>query len=88
MKENLDRSESNSIILKDEIHNLREQLLAWLDRCQQVKTKKANFKIENKYLVATNQEILKREKRYKMEIVKLRDKLFESRQVIKLQITT
>ena len=59
MKEKLDRSESNSIILKDEIQNLRAKLLAWLSRWQQVKTKKVNFKNENKYLVATNQEILK-----------------------------
>ena len=62
--------------------------MAWLDRWQQVKTKKSNLKTENKSLGATNQEILKREESYKIEIFKLRAKLSEARRVIKLRITT
>ena len=44
LKEIFSKSESNSIVLKDEMQNLRNELLTWVGRWETLRTKKAKIK--------------------------------------------
>lgn len=88
LKEKLEESESNSILLKNEIQNLRNELLNWVARWQTLKTKKAKIKADNRYLVSENEKMLKHEEQYKIEIIKLKAKLSKARRATKLQISS
>ena len=80
----MEKTESNSIVLKDEVHNLRNELLTWIKQWQDLKEKKDTLKTLKKSQVITNRKLLKQEEQHKMESIKLRAKLSEARRVIKL----
>ena len=88
LKEKLEKSESNLITLKDEVHNLRSELLTWFGRWQSLKTKKASLKTENKSLMSKNEEMLKHEEKNKTEIIKVKAKISEARRATRLQISS
>ena len=50
--------------------------------------KKAILKTENKSLMSKNEEMLKHEEQYKIEIIKLKAKLSKARRATKLQISS
>ena len=85
LKGKLKRSESNSIVLKDEVQNLRSELLTWVKRWQDLKVKKDSLKTMKRSWITTNRKFLKREEQHKIENIKLRAKLSEARRVIKLK---
>ena len=60
----------------------------WVDRWQQMKSKKDRYKAENKLLAETNEKLLKDEKIHEEKILKLRAKLSEAKKAIRLQIET
>ena len=76
------------ITLKDEVQNLRSELLTWVGLWKSLKTKKASLKTENKSLMSNNEEMLKHEEQYKTKIIKLKDKLSKARRATKLQISS
>ena len=85
LKGKLEKGESNSIVLKDEVQNLRNGLLTWIKRWQGLKEKKGRLKTLKKYWVTANMNLLKQEEQHKMETIKLRATLFEARRVIKFR---
>ena len=50
LKGKLEKVESNSIVLKDEVQNLRNELLTWIKRWQNLKEKKDKLKALKKIL--------------------------------------
>ena len=64
---------------------MRNELLNWLGRWENLRTKKAKIKTKNRFLLYENVRMLKHEERCKIEIIKLKAKLFEARRAIKLQ---
>ena len=44
--------------LKSELHQKKNELLMWVDKWQQMKTKKTKFKMMNKLLIAYNDELM------------------------------
>ena len=85
LKGKLKNAESNSIVLKDEVQNLRNELLTWIKWWQGLKEKKDRLKTLKKSWVTANRKLLKQEEQRKMENIKLRAKLSEARRVIKLR---
>ena len=86
LKGKLEKVESNSIVLKDEVQNLRNKLLTWIKRWHDLKEKKDRLKTLKKSWVIANRKILKQEEQHKMESIKLRPKLSEAHRFIKLKI--
>ena len=76
------------ITLKDEVQNLRSELLTWVGRWQSLKMKKACLKTENKSLMSKNEEMLKHEEQYKTEIIKVKAKISEARRATRLHISS
>ena len=74
--------------LKIELQQQQNELLMWVDRWQQMKSKKDKYKAEKKLLATTNEKLLKDERVYEEKILKLRAKLSEARKEVKLQIAT
>ena len=70
LKGNLEKVESNSIVLKDEVQNLRSEILTWLKRWQDLKEKKDRLKTLKKSWVTANRKLLKQEEQHKMESIK------------------
>ena len=58
----------------------------WVDRWQQMNTKKEKYKAKNKLLKETNEKLLKDERVHAEKILKLRAKLSKARKAIKLHI--
>ena len=85
LKQKLEKAESNSIVLKDEVQNLRNELLTWIKRWQDLKQKKDRLKTLKKSCIIANGKFLKHEEQHKMENIKLKAKLSEARRVIKLR---
>ena len=75
MKGKSKRSELNSIVLKDEVQNLRSELLTWIKQWQDLKVKKDRLKTMKRSWICTNRKFLKREEKHKIESIKLRAKL-------------
>ena len=50
LKGKLKKADSNSIELKDEVHNLRSELLTWIKRWQDLKEKKDRLKTLKKIM--------------------------------------
>ena len=75
-------------MLKTELQQQKNELLMWVNRWKQMKSKKDKCKAENKLLAATNEKLLKDEKIHEEKILKLKAKLSEARKAIKLQIAT
>ena len=88
LKKKLEKSKSNSIVLKDEVQNLRSELLAWVNRWQDLKVKKDKLKVVKRSLISANRKFLKREEQYKIETIKLSAKLSEARRIVNLQNKT
>ena len=84
LKGKLKKAKSNSIVLKDEVQNLRNELLTWIKRWQDLKEKKDRLKTLKKSWIIANRKFLKQEEQHKMESIKLKAKLSEARRVIKL----
>ena len=84
VKGKLEKAESNSIVLKDEVQNLRNELLTWIKRWQNLKEKKHRLKALKKSCVNASRKLLKQEQ-HKIESIKLRAKLSKARRVIKLK---
>ena len=85
LKGKLKRSESNSIVLKDEVQNLRRELLTWIKQWRDLKVKKDRLKTMKRSWISANRKFLKREEQHKIENIKLKAKLFEAHRVIKLR---
>ena len=85
LKGKLKRSESNSIVLKDEVQNLRSELLIWIKRWKDLKVKKDRLKTLKICSIIANRNFLKHEEQHKIENIKLKAKLSEARRVIKLR---
>ena len=85
LKGKLKKAESNSIVLKDEVENLRNDLLTWIKHWQDLKEKKDKLKTLKKSWIIANMKFLKQEEQHKMESIKLKAKLSEARRVIKLR---
>ena len=85
IKGKLEKAELNSIVLKDEVQNLRNELLTWIKRWHNLKEKKDRLKTLKKSWITANRKLLKQEEQQKMESIKLRAKLSEARRVIRLR---
>ena len=72
-------------MLKDEVQNLKNELLTWEKRWQNLKEKKDRLKALKKYWVTANRKLLKQEEQHKMESIKLRVELSKAHRVIKLR---
>ena len=59
LKGKLEKVELNSIVLKDEVQNLRNELLNWIKRWQNLKEKKDRFRALKKSWVTANRKLLK-----------------------------
>ena len=70
-----EKSESNSIVLKDEGQILRSELLSWVNRWWDLKVKKYKLKDVKTSFISSNKKFLKRTEQYKIEDVKLSAKL-------------
>ena len=57
LKGKLEKTESNSIVLKDEVQNLRNELLTWIKRWQGLKEKKDRLKTLKKSWVTANRKL-------------------------------
>ena len=85
LKGKLKRSELNSIVLKDEVQNLRSELLTWIKQWRDLKEKIDRLKTLKRSWIMANKKLLKHEEQHKIENIKLKAKLFEARRVIKLR---
>ena len=75
LKNKLEKSESNSVVLKDEGQILRSELLSWVNRWWDLKVKKYKLKDVKTSFIYSNKKFLKRTEQYKIEDVKLSPKL-------------
>ena len=75
LKNKLEKSKSNSVVLKDEGQILRSELLSWVNRWWDLKVKKYKLKDVKTSFVSSNKKFLKRKEQYKIEDVKLSAKL-------------
>ena len=88
LKNKLENSESNSLVLKDEVQNLISELLASVNRWKDLKVKKDKLKPIKRSLMFANRKFMRREEKYKIENVKLSAKLAEARRAVNLQNKT
>ena len=75
MKNKLEKSKSNSVVLKDEGQILRSELISWVNRWWDLKVKKYKLKDVKTSFISSNKKFLKRKEQYKIEDVKLSAKL-------------
>ena len=74
--------------MRDEIHNIRNELLSWVNCWQDSKLKKGKYKAMKRPLVSANKIMLRQEDQYKVKTVKLRARLVEAKMAAKLHIKT
>ena len=84
MKDN----QANALVKEEEIKTLRVELLDWVNRWRELKLRKDKYKADMKFVIVTNEQLLKQVERQKLNILELKAKLYEARRAIKLQITT
>ena len=66
LKNKLEKSESNSIVLKYEVQNLRSELLSWVNRWQDLKVKKVKLKPVKRSLISANRNFSRCEEKSKI----------------------
>ena len=71
--------------MKDEVQNLRSELLTWVKQWQDLKVKKDRLKTMKRSWITANRKFLKRDEQHRIENIKLKAKLSEAYRVIKLR---
>ena len=74
--------------MKEEIKSLKNELLSWISKWQEIKMKKDRYKTTKKLMTIMNQQLLEQTEHQKLKILVLKAKLSEARQATKFQVSS
>ena len=88
LKDELKHCQSNAALIEEENRTFREELLNWISRWKEMRTKKNQYKKAKRSIIGTNQHLLEQIEKQKLNIIRLKAKLAEARRVVDLQSKT
>ena len=74
--------------MKEEIKSLKNELLLWISKWQEMKMKKDRYKATKKSMTIMNQRLLEKTEHKKLKIMKLKARLSKAHQATKFQVSS
>jgi len=88
LKKELRELYSNESDMKKEIKSLKNELLSWISKWQEMKMKNDRYKATKKSMTIMNQWLLEQTEHQKLKIMELKAKLSEAHRATKFQVSS